>query len=184
MLLNKESKRETSSVVAFTSKTRFMGTEAGRQGGASGRWGSMVHGTARHSSVAAAEVAGPWRRHHRRAVSPPRAWPPPNATQRNARLQRPPSPTPAGAVSSLTTNPRNTVGQVKRLIGKKFADPAVQRDLLSLPFKVVEAPGGGCHCEVSTRPRGARRPAVSGGSRLLQQHAGWAALAAPKHCPC
>lgn len=79
MLLNKESKRETSSVVAFTSKTRFMGTEA---------------------------------------------------------------------VSSLTTNPRNTVGQVKRLIGKKFADPAVQRDLLSLPFTVVEAPGGGCHCEV------------------------------------
>ncbi|KAH9331100.1 hypothetical protein KI387_003208 [Taxus chinensis] len=47
----------------------------------------------------------------------------------------------AGAASSLM-NPKNTVSQIKRLIGKQFSDPDLQRDLQSLPFAVTEGPDG------------------------------------------
>ena len=52
------------------------------------------------------------------------------------------------AVGSLTVNPKNTISQVKRLIGKRFKSPAVQRDIARFPFKVVEAPDGGCLVDV------------------------------------
>ncbi|KAG6500822.1 hypothetical protein ZIOFF_040677 [Zingiber officinale] len=45
----------------------------------------------------------------------------------------------AGAASS-TMNPKNSVSQIKRLLGRKFSDPAVQRDIQSFPFKVTEGP--------------------------------------------
>uniref|UniRef100_A0A0D6QZA2 Uncharacterized protein n=1 Tax=Araucaria cunninghamii TaxID=56994 RepID=A0A0D6QZA2_ARACU len=47
----------------------------------------------------------------------------------------------AGAASS-TMNPKNAVSQIKRLIGKQFSDPELQRDLQSLPFTVTEGPNG------------------------------------------
>ncbi|KAI7836745.1 hypothetical protein COHA_009383 [Chlorella ohadii] len=75
VLLNKESKRETPSVISFTSKMRLMGTDA---------------------------------------------------------------------VGSMSTNPRNTVSQLKRLIGKKFNDPHVQKDLEYFPFEVSAGPNGEC----------------------------------------
>jgi heat shock 70kDa protein 4 len=75
VLLNKESNRETPSVVTFTSKQRQMGTDAS---------------------------------------------------------------------ASLSTNPRNTIILLKRLLGKKFSDPSVQADLQYLPFKVTEGPNGEC----------------------------------------
>lgn len=40
--------------------------------------------------------------------------------------------------------PANTINQLKRLLGKKFKDPKVQADIAKLPFKVSEAPNGGC----------------------------------------
>lgn len=40
--------------------------------------------------------------------------------------------------------PQNTVHQLKRLLGKKFADPAVQTDIAKLPYAVTEGPDGGC----------------------------------------
>lgn len=40
--------------------------------------------------------------------------------------------------------PQNTVSQLKRLLGRKFAEPSVQADLQKLPLSVVEAPDGGC----------------------------------------
>lgn len=47
----------------------------------------------------------------------------------------------AGAASS-TMNPRNSVSQIKRLLGRAFADPELQRDLASFPFRVSEGPDG------------------------------------------
>jgi heat shock protein 4 len=76
ILLNKESSRETPSMVSFGDKMRFLGTDA---------------------------------------------------------------------AGKIAMNPRNTVHNIKRLLGKKFADPLVQRELARLPFKVTEDPaGGGC----------------------------------------
>ncbi len=40
------------------------------------------------------------------------------------------------------TNPQNTVFAVKRLIGRKFSSPEVQRDIKVLPYKLEEASNG------------------------------------------
>jgi len=40
------------------------------------------------------------------------------------------------------TNPENTVFAVKRLIGRKFSDEEVQRDIDTVPFKIVQAGEG------------------------------------------
>ena len=39
-------------------------------------------------------------------------------------------------------NPENTVYAVKRLIGRKFSDPEVQRDLTTVPYKIVQSGAG------------------------------------------
>eukprot|EP00270_Netrium_digitus_P013017 TRINITY_DN4290_c0_g1_i1.p1 TRINITY_DN4290_c0_g1~~TRINITY_DN4290_c0_g1_i1.p1 ORF type:complete len:899 (+),score=285.06 TRINITY_DN4290_c0_g1_i1:317-3013(+) len=46
------------------------------------------------------------------------------------------------ASASATMNPKNTISQIKRLIGRKFSDPEVQKDLAMLPFVVTEGPNG------------------------------------------
>ena len=46
------------------------------------------------------------------------------------------------------TNPVNTVYAVKRLIGRKFQSPEVQRDLEILPYQVVGGPGGDAYIKV------------------------------------
>ncbi|KAF5960547.1 hypothetical protein HYC85_001756 [Camellia sinensis] len=48
----------------------------------------------------------------------------------------------AGAASA-TMNPKSTISQVKRLLGRKFREPCVQDDLRLFPFKTSEAPDGG-----------------------------------------
>lgn len=47
----------------------------------------------------------------------------------------------AGAASTMM-NPKNAISQIKRLIGRQFSDPELQRDLKALPFAVTEGPDG------------------------------------------
>ena len=46
------------------------------------------------------------------------------------------------AKRQAVTNPGNTLFSIKRLIGRKFEDPEVQRDLKLMPYKIVKANGG------------------------------------------
>ncbi|KAK9813890.1 hypothetical protein WJX73_003481 [Symbiochloris irregularis] len=45
------------------------------------------------------------------------------------------------AVGSLAISPKNAVAQLKRLLGKPFSSPDVQRDIQKVPFSVTEGPG-------------------------------------------
>src|SRR3974377_2256522 len=49
------------------------------------------------------------------------------------------------------TTPLNTIFSVKRLIGRKFEAPEVQRDLKILPYKIVRADNGDAHIEIRGR---------------------------------
>jgi len=46
------------------------------------------------------------------------------------------------------TNPDNTVFAVKRLIGRKFDSPEVQKDVKVLPYKITKASNGDAHVSV------------------------------------
>lgn len=45
------------------------------------------------------------------------------------------------AKNQVALNPRNTVFDAKRLIGRKFDDPKIQQDLKHWPFKVINDGG-------------------------------------------
>ncbi len=49
------------------------------------------------------------------------------------------------------TNPQNTIFAVKRLIGRKFDDPQVQRARHILPYPLVQAPNGDVRVQVEDR---------------------------------
>ncbi len=46
------------------------------------------------------------------------------------------------------TNPENTVFSVKRLIGRKYSSPEVEKFASVAPFKIVEAPNGDCRVKI------------------------------------
>ncbi len=48
-------------------------------------------------------------------------------------------------------NPENTVFSIKRLIGRKYKDEAIQKDMKRLPYKVAEAPNGDCQVVLGSK---------------------------------
>ena len=46
------------------------------------------------------------------------------------------------AKRQAVTNPDNTIFSIKRLMGRKYSDPQVKRDIELLPYKITEAPNG------------------------------------------
>jgi len=46
----------------------------------------------------------------------------------------------ASAKNQLITNFKNTIWGWKKLVGRKFNDPFVQREIHNLPYEVVEGP--------------------------------------------
>ena len=52
------------------------------------------------------------------------------------------------AKSNASSNPKNTIFDSKRLIGRKFTDPVVQTEMKTFPFKVVEHSSGNCAINV------------------------------------
>jgi molecular chaperone DnaK len=53
------------------------------------------------------------------------------------------------AKRQAVTNPKNTLFAVKRLIGRKFGDDIVQRDIKMVPYKIVPADNGDAWVEVN-----------------------------------
>ena len=52
------------------------------------------------------------------------------------------------AKRQAVTNPHNTVYAVKRLIGRRFEDDVVQKDIKMVPYKIVKADNGDAWVEV------------------------------------
>ena len=52
------------------------------------------------------------------------------------------------AKRQAVTNPKNTLFAVKRLVGRKFKDKEVQKDIKSCPFGIVEAENGDAWVEI------------------------------------
>jgi len=55
------------------------------------------------------------------------------------------------AKRQAVTNPANTLYAVKRLIGRKFNSPEVEKMRETVPFEIVEAPNGDAHIRVLDR---------------------------------
>ena len=55
------------------------------------------------------------------------------------------------AKRQAVTNPTNTLYAVKRLIGRKFNSPEVEKMRETVPFEIVEAPNGDAHIRVLDR---------------------------------
>jgi molecular chaperone DnaK len=53
------------------------------------------------------------------------------------------------AKRQAVTNPKNTLYAIKRLIGRKFKDDVVQRDIDMVPYKIVEADNGDAWVEAN-----------------------------------
>jgi molecular chaperone DnaK len=57
----------------------------------------------------------------------------------------------APAKRQAVTNPKNTLYAVKRLIGRKFSEDAVQKDIHLMPYKIVKADNGDAWVEAQSK---------------------------------
>jgi molecular chaperone DnaK len=57
----------------------------------------------------------------------------------------------ASAKRQAVTNPKNTIYASKRLIGRKFKEQAVQKDINLMPYKIVEASNGDAWVSVNDK---------------------------------
>ena len=55
------------------------------------------------------------------------------------------------AKRQAVTNPQNTLFAVKRLIGRKFKEDVVQRDIKMVPYKIVKADNGDAWIDVHNK---------------------------------
>jgi len=69
------------------------------------------------------------------------------------------------AKRQAVTNPHNTLSAVKRLIGRKFDDHVVQKDISMVPYKIVKAENGDAWVEV----RGKRMAPPEISARVLMK---------------
>ncbi len=69
------------------------------------------------------------------------------------------------AKRQAVTNPENTVFAVKRLIGRRFNESVVQRDIDLMPYRIIEAKNGDAWVEVGGKQMAA--PEIS--ARILQK---------------
>lgn len=61
------------------------------------------------------------------------------------------------AKRQAVTNPQNTLYAIKRLIGRKFNDEVVQRDIKMVPYKIVKADNGDAWVEVQGKKMAAQQ---------------------------
>src|SRR5215208_7106756 len=69
------------------------------------------------------------------------------------------------AKRQAVTNPANTLSAVKRLIGRRFQEDAVQKDIKLVPYKIVKADNGDAWVEV----RGKRMAPPEISARVLEK---------------
>ncbi len=65
------------------------------------------------------------------------------------------------------TNPENTLFAIKRLIGRKFDDPVVKKDMDMVSYKIVPAPNGDAWVEVPATGKKMAPPEIS--ARVLKK---------------
>jgi molecular chaperone DnaK len=63
----------------------------------------------------------------------------------------------APAKRQAVTNPKNTLYAVKRLIGRKFAEPEVQKDINLMPYQIVKADNGDAWVQVRDKKLAAQQ---------------------------